>query len=147
MHLGRAVSGLERRGKDSIVLERIAEQRAQDAQRRLEKIAEFGKLERERVEVERSVLVLDRDSRSALATPEERWRTTFRFSGGAQRRPLQPVATCHCFTGCIKWATAPVGSATAHTRPTSGTSCGATKTLPPRAGARLAQSSTSSTAM
>ena len=68
VHLGPAVSGLERRGKDSIVLERIAEQRIQEAQRRLEAAAELGKLERERVEVARSILVLDGDIKSALAT-------------------------------------------------------------------------------
>lgn len=38
----------------------------------------------------------------------------------------------HCFIGCIKCATAPVGSATAQMRPTSGTSCGGTKTDPPQ---------------
>ncbi len=53
----------------------------------------------------------------------------------------------HCFNGCIKCATAPVGSATAQTRPTSGTSCGGTTTLPPSNGACLAHSSISSTAI
>jgi ATP-dependent exoDNAse (exonuclease V) alpha subunit len=68
VHLGPAVSGIARKGKDSTVLDRIAEQRAQEAQRRLEAAAELGRLERERVEVERSILVLDGDIRSALAT-------------------------------------------------------------------------------
>jgi ATP-dependent exoDNAse (exonuclease V) alpha subunit len=68
VHLGPAVNGLSRKGKDSTVLERIAEQRAQDAQQRLQRAVELGKLERERVEVERSILVLDGDIRSALAT-------------------------------------------------------------------------------
>ena len=68
VHLGPAVSGLERRGKDSIVLERIAAQRDAEAQRRLEAAAEIGKLERARGEIERSILVLDNDIRAALAT-------------------------------------------------------------------------------
>jgi len=65
VHLGPAVSGLERRGKDSIVLERIAAQRTQDAQRRLEVAAELGKLERERLETSKSILDLTGDLQAA----------------------------------------------------------------------------------
>jgi hypothetical protein len=65
VHLGPAVSGLVRKGKDSVVLERIAEQQTQEAQRRLAAAAELGKLERERLETTRSILDMTGDLQAA----------------------------------------------------------------------------------
>lgn len=65
VHLGPAVSGLMRKGKDSIVLERIAEQRTLDVERRLKAAAELGQLERERLETTKSILDLSGDLQAA----------------------------------------------------------------------------------
>ena len=65
VHLGPAVSGLMRKGKDSVVLERIAEQRTLEVERRLKAAAELGQLERERLETTRSILDLTGDLQAA----------------------------------------------------------------------------------
>jgi len=65
VHLGPAVSGLMRKGKDSIVLERIAEQRTLDVERRLKAAVELGELERERLETTKSILDLTGDLQAA----------------------------------------------------------------------------------
>lgn len=65
VHLGPAVSGLARKGKDSTVLERIAEQRTLEVERRLKAAAELGQLERERLETSKSILDLSGDLHAA----------------------------------------------------------------------------------
>lgn len=65
VHLGPAVSGIARKGKDSVVLDRIAEQRTLDVERRLRAAAELGALERERLETTRSILDLTGDLQAA----------------------------------------------------------------------------------
>jgi hypothetical protein len=65
VHLGPAVSGIARKGKDSVVLERIAEQRTLDVERRLKAAAELGQLERERLETTKSILDLTGDLQAA----------------------------------------------------------------------------------
>jgi hypothetical protein len=64
-HLGPAVSALERRGVETEVGKRIAWQRVELAQERLERAAELGKIERERAQVEKSILDLSGDVGSA----------------------------------------------------------------------------------
>jgi hypothetical protein len=54
-HLGPAVTGMERRGMKTQVVQRIREQHHQAVQRRLERGAELAKVERERREVEKSI--------------------------------------------------------------------------------------------
>ena len=64
-HWGVAVLGMERRGIETEVGKRIREEQAQEAQRRLERAAELGRLEREGRELTKSMLVLDVDIASA----------------------------------------------------------------------------------
>jgi ATP-dependent exoDNAse (exonuclease V) alpha subunit len=64
-HLGVAVSGMERRGIETEVGKRIREEQAQEAQLRLERAAELGRLEREGRELVKSMLVLDVDIAAA----------------------------------------------------------------------------------
>jgi hypothetical protein len=66
-HLGPAVAGMQRRGMDTQVGERIREQTRQEAQRRLERASELGWLEREGLELKRSILELSTDLREARA--------------------------------------------------------------------------------
>jgi len=61
-HLGPAVSAMERRGIETEVGARIQA----EAQARLERAAELGRLERESAAIGQSILVLDGDIRSAL---------------------------------------------------------------------------------
>lgn len=61
-HLGPAVSGMQRRGMETEVGARIQA----EAQARLERAAELGRLERESAAIGQSILVLDGDIRSAL---------------------------------------------------------------------------------
>ena len=89
-HLGPAVSALERRGVETEVGKRIAWQRAELAQERLERAAELGKIERERAQVERSILDLSGDVGSArrghqIKTPE-------RVTGDRLTRSTQRLA-------------------------------------------------------
>ena len=72
MHLGPAVSGMERRGIATDVGLRIREERAREARLALERAAELGRLERERESVHESMLVLDRDMGAALAIRDAR---------------------------------------------------------------------------
>ncbi|MGH8275166.1 MAG: MobA/MobL family protein, partial [Steroidobacteraceae bacterium] len=65
-HLGVAVWGMERRGIETRVGLRVREQQALEAQRRLERAAELGRLEREGREVTRSMLDLSADLSRAL---------------------------------------------------------------------------------
>jgi hypothetical protein len=64
-HLGPAVSGMERRGIETEVGKRISWEMQAAAQERLERAAELGKIERERAQVERSILDLSGDVGSA----------------------------------------------------------------------------------
>jgi ATP-dependent exoDNAse (exonuclease V) alpha subunit len=61
-HLGPALTNMQRRGLDTEVGWRVQA----EARERLERAAEVGRLEREAATVERSILVLDGDIRSAL---------------------------------------------------------------------------------
>jgi ATP-dependent exoDNAse (exonuclease V) alpha subunit len=65
-HLGPAVWAMERRGIETEVGLRVREQHAQEAQRRLERAAELGRLEREAHEMESSILDLSSDLQAAL---------------------------------------------------------------------------------
>ena len=67
VHVGPAVSGMERRGIETEVGNRIREEQRIEIQRRLEAAAELGRLEREQREVSQSILVLDRDLAAAKA--------------------------------------------------------------------------------
>lgn len=64
-HLGPAVTGMERKGIRTEVGMRIREQQRLEAQRRLERAAEIGKLEREGRELKASILDLSGDLRTA----------------------------------------------------------------------------------
>ncbi|HEY5559231.1 MAG TPA: MobA/MobL family protein, partial [Steroidobacteraceae bacterium] len=64
VHLGPAVSGMERRGIATEVGERIKA----EVQARLELAAEIGRLQREIEQVNRSIIELSTDIRAALAT-------------------------------------------------------------------------------
>ncbi|MGB8326462.1 MAG: MobQ family relaxase [Steroidobacteraceae bacterium] len=64
-HLGPAVSGMERRGIETEVGQRIERERALDAQRRIELAAEMGRLEREHSQVQLSILDLSGDLQAA----------------------------------------------------------------------------------
>ena len=63
VHLGPAVWGMQRRGLDTQVGERIEAA----AQARLERAAELGRLEREAAQVDRSIIELSTDIHAALA--------------------------------------------------------------------------------
>jgi ATP-dependent exoDNAse (exonuclease V) alpha subunit len=65
VHLGPAVSGMERRGMATEVGKRLEFEGREAAQQRLERAAELGKLERERALVERSILDLSGDLEQA----------------------------------------------------------------------------------
>jgi ATP-dependent exoDNAse (exonuclease V) alpha subunit len=77
VHLGPTVSGMERKGIRTEVGERIREQRALDAEARLERAVEIGRLERESKQIQESILVLSTDIagakavRAAEPTPEQ----------------------------------------------------------------------------
>jgi hypothetical protein len=60
-HLGPAVNGMERRGIETEVGKRIAWEAQFAAQQRLERAAELGRLEREKTQVNRSILDLSGD--------------------------------------------------------------------------------------
>jgi hypothetical protein len=60
-HLGPAVWGLERRGIETEVGNRVREQQGQELAQRLERAAEWGQLEREGQGLERSILDLSGD--------------------------------------------------------------------------------------
>jgi len=64
-HLGPAVSGMERRGIETEVGKRLDAEALAAAQQRLEKAASLGKLERESVEVQRSIFDLSGDLEGA----------------------------------------------------------------------------------
>ncbi|MGH8267389.1 MAG: MobQ family relaxase [Steroidobacteraceae bacterium] len=66
-HLGVAVLGLERRGVRTEVVRRIEEQSAPEAQRRLERAAALGWLEREGLQLEHSMVELSADLTAARA--------------------------------------------------------------------------------
>ena len=71
-HLGPAVSGMQRRGMETEVGARIQA----EAQARLERAAELGRLERESAAIGQSILVLDGDIRSALQARDGQQRGT-----------------------------------------------------------------------
>lgn len=79
-HLGVAVSGMERRGIETDVGQRIREQQRLEAQARLERAAELGRAEREQRQVQRSILDLSGDLQAAKKERE------------LQRSPQTPVA-------------------------------------------------------
>ena len=64
-HLGAAVMGLERRGIETEVGNRIREQRALEVQARLERAAEHGRLEREQLQTTKTILDLSGDLAAA----------------------------------------------------------------------------------
>jgi MobA/MobL family len=64
-HLGVTVWELERRGIETRVGLRVREQQRQEAQRRLERAAELGRLARERSQVEKSIFDLSGDLQRA----------------------------------------------------------------------------------
>jgi len=65
VHLGPAVSGMERRGIETEVGKRLELEAVEAGQRRLEKAAELGRLERETAGLERSILDLSGDLEGA----------------------------------------------------------------------------------
>jgi len=70
-HLGVAVSGMERRGIETEVGQRIRAEQAQETQVRLERAAELGRLEREGRELAKSILVLDVNIAAARAVRDQ----------------------------------------------------------------------------
>jgi hypothetical protein len=64
-HLGVAVSGMERRGIETEVGQRIREQQRLEVEARLERAAELGRAEREQAQVQRSILDLSGDLQTA----------------------------------------------------------------------------------
>jgi ATP-dependent exoDNAse (exonuclease V) alpha subunit len=64
-HLGVAVWGMERRGIETEVGQRVREQQRLEAQARLERAAELGRVEREQTQVQRSILDLSGDLQAA----------------------------------------------------------------------------------
>ena len=67
-HKGPAITALERRGIETRVGWRFREERRLEAQARLERAAELGRLAREAQELERSIVALDTDVGAALKT-------------------------------------------------------------------------------
>ena len=65
-HKGPAITALERRGIETRVGWRFREERRLEAQARLERAAELGRLAREAQELERSIVALDTDVGAAL---------------------------------------------------------------------------------
>ena len=82
VHLGPAVSAMERRGIQTEVGQRISLERATE---RLAQAAELGRLERERAGVERSILDLSGDLAAARAE-RDRESSAAELSPGAQGR-------------------------------------------------------------
>ena len=84
-HVGPAVSGMERRGIETEVGNRIREEQRLDIQRRLEAAAELGRLEREKRQLSQSILVLDTDLSAAKSerdrVPEKSVPGRGRFEG------------------------------------------------------------------
>jgi hypothetical protein len=72
VHLGPAVSAMERRGIETEVGHRIREEQRLEAQQRLEHAAELGRLERQSQALEQSILDVSGDLRSALKEREQR---------------------------------------------------------------------------
>jgi ATP-dependent exoDNAse (exonuclease V) alpha subunit len=89
VHLGPTVSGMERKGIRTEVGDRIREQRALDAQARLERAAEIGRLDRESKQIQESILVLSTDISAAKAardvTPEREKSISERQQTAAER--------------------------------------------------------------
>ena len=71
-HLGPAVSGMERRGIETEVGKRLEREALEAGQQRLEKAAELGRLERETVGLERSILDLSGDLEGAKRERDQR---------------------------------------------------------------------------
>ena len=90
-HLGPAVSALERRGVETEVGKRIAWQRAELAQERLERAAEIGKIERERAQVEKSILDLSGDVGSARRGREVEKSSAAELSSPAAKPTLEEI--------------------------------------------------------
>ena len=67
VHVGPAVSGMERRGIETEVGNRVREEQRIEIQARLEAAAELGRLEREQQQLSQSILVMDRDLAAAKA--------------------------------------------------------------------------------
>lgn len=88
-HLGPAVSALERRGVETEVGKRIAWQRAELAQERLERAAEIGRIERERAQVEKSILDLSGDVGSARRGREVEKSSAAELSSPAAKPTLE----------------------------------------------------------
>jgi ATP-dependent exoDNAse (exonuclease V) alpha subunit len=65
LHKGPMLTALERRGIEARVARRLDQERREDVQARLSRAAEFGRLERERAEVEKSILLLSTDIAAA----------------------------------------------------------------------------------
>jgi len=95
VHKGPLLTALERRGIPARVLRRLAEERAQEVQARLERAAELGRLEREQAEVGRSILgSLDRyrccasgaRPRQGIGTGAMARRGAPRAAGGQEQR-------------------------------------------------------------
>jgi hypothetical protein len=83
-HLGPAVAGMERRGIETEVRIRIREEQRQEMQRRLERAAELGRIEREQQALSKSILDLSGDLEAAK---QERAKTlNLRYDIEAARR-------------------------------------------------------------
>jgi hypothetical protein len=65
VHKGRLLTAIERRGIETRVARRLEQERAEDVQARITHAAEIGRLERERTDVEKSILVLSTDIAAA----------------------------------------------------------------------------------
>lgn len=83
-HLGPAVAGMERRGIETEVGNRIREEQRQEMQRRLERAAELGRTEREQQELSKSILDLSGDLEAARR--ERAQRRNLRYDVEAARR-------------------------------------------------------------
>ena len=99
-HKGPAVTGMERRGLETVVGRRMAEDQQRDLQLRLEHAAESGRLEREAHQVTRSIietntdiaaatLARDRDPEHIAARAAKTWAETY---GRKHQRPPWEVA-------------------------------------------------------
>jgi len=84
VHKGPLLTALELRGNDGRVLRRLEDERALEVQVRLERAAELGRLEREREEVGRSILVFSTD---IVAARQERDRAAAAQARAANLRP------------------------------------------------------------
>jgi ATP-dependent exoDNAse (exonuclease V) alpha subunit len=72
VHLGPAVVGMERRGIHTEVGDRVREEQRREMQRRLERAAELGQIEREKRELEKSILDVSCDLKAAVKEREQR---------------------------------------------------------------------------